>query len=243
MVRKFDVEMPKSLTEIVAARLRQAIIDGEFALGELISEESLAASFGVSRTPVRDALTLLQHTGLVQIRPKRGSFVYSPNEDDVREICDFRIILEMQALRRAHAVDRSATAQALQALYADMQAAAHDNDAVRYGRLDLQFHEAFFAHADNRYLAEAYGLVTGKIGALRTGMSQQFSNAREVSLAEHRSVIDLFTQGDFDGLQSLLAEHIGRTLDAFRLASTSGQLGSHHAALAAKARRPLRVAD
>ena len=216
-------------------------MDGEFALGELISEESLAESFGVSRTPVRDALTLLQHTGLVQIRPKRGSFVYSPSADDVREICDFRIILELQALRRAHSLDRSGTAQALQSLHAQMQAAAQHDDAVHYGRLDLQFHEAFFSHAGNRYLEESYGLVTGKIGALRTSMSQQFSNAREVSLAEHQSVIDLFVQGDFDGLHSLLADHIGRTVEAFRLASTSGQLGEHHAALAARARRPLRM--
>ena len=71
MTKKFAIEMPKSLTEIVAQRVRQAIIDGEFALGQMISEETLAESFGVSRTPVRDALTLLQTTGLVEIRSKR----------------------------------------------------------------------------------------------------------------------------------------------------------------------------
>ena len=60
------IEMPKSLTEMVMARLEQAIVDGEFGLGEAISEETLAKTFGVSRTPVREALIRLESTGLIQ---------------------------------------------------------------------------------------------------------------------------------------------------------------------------------
>lgn len=229
MVQKFDIEMPKSLTEIVAARVRQAIIDGEFALGQMISEESLAESFGVSRTPVRDALTLLQTTGLVEIRPKRGSFVFQPTEDDVQAICDFRVMLEVQAARRGCAIDRAGLLAAMEALCREMREASEADDDVRYGRVDSQFHEVLFAHCANPYMRDAYGLVAGKISALRTAMSRQFFDSREVSLAEHERMVDLIGQGQFDGLHALLSDHIGRTVDAFRLAADSGQFSAPRA--------------
>lgn len=218
MPRKFDFEMPKSLTDIVASRMRQAIIDGEFALGEMISEDNLATSFGVSRTPVRDALTLLQTTGLVEIRPKRGSFVFKPSEADLIAICEFRLLLEVHAARCSCLRDHAATMAGLQAAYGEMQQAHADNDDVRYGHADSDFHQAFFTHSGNRYLSDAYHMVAGKVGALRTAMSRQFSDARDTSLAEHGRVIQLVQAGDFDGLHDLLKTHIDRTVDAYRLA-------------------------
>lgn len=223
MTRKFDFEMPKSLTEIVASRLRQAIVDGEFALGEMISEETLAASFGVSRTPVRDALTLLQNTGLVEIRPKRGSFVFLPDEADMRAICEFRLMLEMQAARCAHAHDRDGVVAALQAAVAEMQAAIAADDDLRYGRADMAFHLATFQHGGNRYLHDAYDLVAGKIAALRSAMANQFANARATSAAEHTTAAGLIAQGDFAALEKLLRIHIDRTVDAYRVAVSNGR--------------------
>lgn len=218
MTRKFDFEMPKSLTEIVASRLRTAIIDGEFALGEMISEENLAASFGVSRTPVRDALTLLQTTGLVEIRPKRGSFVFKPSEADLVAICDFRLLLEVRAAQRSFERDREAMLAGLQASLDELMAAHQAEDDVRYGHADLAFHQAFFTHSGNPYLADAYDLVAGKVGALRTAMSRQFSDARDTSLTEHREAIAFIATGDFEGLHGLLKLHIERTIDAYLLA-------------------------
>lgn len=226
MTRKFNFEMPKSLTEIVASRLRQAIVDGEFALGEMISEDTLAALFGVSRTPVRDALTLLQNTGLVEIRPKRGSFVFQPSEDDMRAICDFRVMLEVQAARCAHRHNHDGVVKALQDGLDEMQAAIDADDDVRYGHADSAFHLTLFLYSGNSYLHDAYDLVAGKIAALRTAMSRQFADAREVSLAEHRAVMDFVDQGDFAGLEDLLRVHIDRTVDAYRLAVDSGRIGT-----------------
>lgn len=221
MAKKFDIEMPRSLTEIVAQRVRQAIIDGEFALGQMISEETLAESFGVSRTPVRDALTLLQASGLVDIRSKRGSFVFQPDEADVQAICDFRATLELHAARLSRAADRAGTVLALEAVFAQMVAASEADDEVGYGHCDSAFHEAFFAHCGNPYVVNAYALVSSKIAALRTNMAKQFSNARQISLQEHRAMISFIDAGDFAQLESLLAGHVGRTVEAFRLASAA----------------------
>ncbi len=223
MAKKFDIEMPKSLTEIVAQRVRQAIIDGEFALGQMISEETLAESFGVSRTPVRDALTLLQTTGLVEIRSKRGSYVFQPDEDDVQAICDFRAMLELHGATRSRAMDRAATVARLRAVFAEMEAAAAADDEVAYGHCDSAFHEALFTHCGNPYVVNSYALVSGKIAALRTNMAKQFSNARDVSLDEHRQIIELVEAGDFKGFAKVMQLHVGRTVEAFRLASAAAR--------------------
>lgn len=221
MTKKFAIEMPKSLTEIVAQRVRQAIIDGEFALGQMISEETLAESFGVSRTPVRDALTSLQASGLVDIRSKRGSFVFQPDEADVQAICDFRATLELHAARLSRAADRAATLAALQAALAVMVSANAADNELAYGHGDSAFHEALFSFCGNPYVVNAYSLVSGKIAALRTNMAKQFSNAREVSLQEHGAMIALIDAGDFEQLETLLQGHVGRTVEAFRLASAA----------------------
>ena len=93
-MRSLKLDAPKSLSQRVMQRLRQAIIDGEFALGAAISEEMVANSFGVSRTPVREAMGQLQAQGLVVIRPQVGSFVFTPSADDITALCTFRIALE-----------------------------------------------------------------------------------------------------------------------------------------------------
>lgn len=216
-MKKFEIETPKSLTEIVAGRLREAIIDGEFRLGEMISEETLAQSFGVSRTPVRDALTLLQTTGLVDIRAKRGSFVFQPTEEDIRAICDFRVVLEVHAATLSHRQDKKGLVADLKAVLAEMLQADAADDSVRYGRTDTAFHEALFTRCGNAYVRDAYRLLSGKVAALRTNLSRQFADARTVSLNEHRKIVTLVDRGDFAGLERLLQLHVGRTVEAYRM--------------------------
>ena len=221
-MKRFEFEAPKSLTEIVASRVREAIIDGEFRLGEMISEETPAQSFNVSRTPVRDALTFLQTTGLVEIRSKRGSFILQPTEQGILSICDFRVVLEVHGAKLSRARDKDGTLKALGDVLDTMVQADADDDAVRYGRADSAFHEALFLHCGNSYVRDAYALMSGKIAALRTNLSKQFANARAVSLDEHRDVIRLVDVGDFEALERLLQAHVGRTVDAFRLATEEG---------------------
>ena len=72
-------------------------------------------------------------------------------------------------------------------------------------------------------MVNSYALVSGKIAALRTNMARQFSNARDVSLQEHRAMVDCVDVGDFARLSTILTDHVGRTVEAFRLASAATQ--------------------
>lgn len=208
------IAMPKSLTEMVVARLEQAIVDGEFALGEAISEETLAKTFGVSRTPVRDALTALQRSGLVVVLPKRGSFVFQPSAADTEALCDYRFLLEREGLRLSHAVARAGTLAAMTAVLGAMESSL-TADAVAYGRADTRFHQAFVDQCGNPYLAEAYRLASGKVAALRTHLTAHVEERRINSFDEHRQMITLFEAGNLDALFGLLADHINRTRQVY----------------------------
>lgn len=211
----FKIETPKSLAAIVADRLREAIIDGQFPLGAMIPEESLAASFGVSRTPVREALNQLQSLGLVTVRPQRGSYVFSPDESDVAALCEFRCVMEPRAAELARRHDRAATVAALKAAIADMEAACAQTDAVRYSRADTRLHEAFVDNCGNPYIQVAYATAGAKIAALRTHLSAPGDVLHPRGLEQHKRLLALFDAGDFLAFEALMREHVIGTRDSY----------------------------
>lgn len=213
-MKSFKLDAPKSLSQRVMLRLRQAIIDGEFKLGAVISEEMIAQSFGVSRTPVREAMGQLQSQGLVVIRPQVGSFVFTPSATDISALCTFRIIIEPKAAELAYRHDRVGAVAAMRSAVAAMEQALAAKDNVAYGRADTALHDAFFVHCGNHYLMESYQLVSGRVAALRTNLSSPIDVQTPASFDEHRTILRLFEHGEFAALETLLRSHIansGRT--------------------------------
>lgn len=211
----FKIETPKSLANIVAQRLREAIIDGQFALGEMIPEETLATSFGVSRTPVREALNQLQSLGLVNVRPQRGSYVFEPSEADIAALCEFRCVIEPRAAQLAWRHDREATIAAVTAAVADMTAARKQKDAVRYSRADTRLHEAFVQHCGNPYMQAAYATAGARIAALRTHLSAPADVLHPRGLEQHKRLLEMFGAGDFRAFEALMREHVNGTRDNY----------------------------
>jgi DNA-binding GntR family transcriptional regulator len=203
-----QIEQPRTLTEMVVERLREAIIDGEFAFGENISEDKLATAFGVSRTPVRDALSALQFTGLVTVRPKRGSFVFTPSGAEVGEICDYRLMLEREALRLAMAGDRAGFLAALEDALARMRARMAAGDELGYVRVDREFHSLFFAHCGNRLVQTAFDLVEARVATIRTALNARFKQRREASFEQHVEIVAALRAGDWPRVDAVLGRHI-----------------------------------
>ncbi|HTO62550.1 MAG TPA: GntR family transcriptional regulator [Bradyrhizobium sp.] len=210
-MKSFKLDAPKSLSQRVLLRLRQAIIDGEFALGAPISEEMVAQSFGVSRTPVREALNQLQGQGLVVIRPQVGSFVFTPSAADISALCAFRIIIEPRAAELAYRHDRAATIAAMEEAIAEMRDALAGKDNIAYGRGDSALHDAFFAHCNNHYLVESYQLVSGRVAALRTNLSSPIDVRTPASFDEHRRLLRWYERGDLPAFETLLTQHISNS--------------------------------
>jgi DNA-binding GntR family transcriptional regulator len=216
MIQTLSIEYPKSLVEIVEERLRDAIINAELGFGQPITEEGLGAAFGVSRTPLREALARLELQGLVVVVPKKGTFVFAPTNEDVENLCHFRLMLELNALRLCLSRDnKDAALHDMKSAAAAMEAADARGDRLTYAREDTRFHEVFFAHCGNPYLVNAYKTVFGRIAALRTHLSVPLAKEQKRSFREHRAMVKAFADEDMAQLEKILATHIGRAHVAY----------------------------
>jgi DNA-binding GntR family transcriptional regulator len=216
------VARPLSLTTTVVERLRQAIIDSELPLGSELSEVGLAKMLGVSRTPVREALSVLQLQGMVRILPQRGSFVFLPTEQDILDICEFRIVIELRALSFSNARRRDATLTMLREAFQDMENARARHDPIAYSRADTNFHEAFIKNCRNRYLEESYGLAAGPIATLRTHLSVPLAGVQDRSYVEHKAILEAFERGDLPEIERILTRHILNTRESYLMALQQG---------------------
>jgi DNA-binding GntR family transcriptional regulator len=214
--------MPKTLTKpvkglslTIADRIRSAIVDAEFEFGENLSEDTLASAFEVSRTPVREALNLLQLEGLVNIVPKSGTYVFVPTMEDIAELCDYRIGLEQHAVALIPANALGATVDELKLQLTAMDAAIDAADMQAYGRADTQFHLAFFRHCGNRYLQNAYSLILGRVASLRTHLAIRAEGEPDRSYGDHSAMIALVAAGKREEIATMLATHILRTKDNY----------------------------
>ncbi|MCQ4159275.1 GntR family transcriptional regulator [Roseomonas sp. GC11] len=210
MLPPLTVELPKTLSTLVEERLREAIVNGELAFGQALSEDAVGLSLGVSRTPMREALTRLEQQGLVVIQPKKGSFVFRPTLEDVGQLASFRLMLENGAVERCLEGDAAATLADLRAAFAAMGAARAARDGKAYARADTAFHAAFFTHCGNVHLAHAYRGIAGRVAALRAHLSVPRSDQQDLSFREHGQIIGAFAAADLPALRGLMAAHILR---------------------------------
>lgn len=215
MIPDLQIELPKSLSSIVEERIRNAIINAELSFGQALPEDGVGLALGVSRTPMREALTRLQLQGLVVIVPKKGTFVFQPTLADVEQLASFRLILEVAALRLCLAHAAAPTRQAMSTALDAMTRARRDEDGKAYAGADTQFHGAFFTHCGNSYLANAYHTISGRVAALRAQLSISHSNQQAASFTEHEQMIECFARGQMAPLNKLLKQHILRASSAY----------------------------
>lgn len=204
----------KSLTEMAVEGLREAIVTGQFGLGEPLSEIQLASLIGTSKTPVREALKQLRIEGLVTVVPQSGTFVFTLSAMEVVKMCELRFILEMAAFKLAYQRNRDEFTKALQTVVDTMTTAQQAGDIPKYLRLDTEFHEQLFNYCDNQYIADAYSLIGGKIAALRTHLSS-LPQHTQLSFKEHQEFVDAISQKDLENATTILEKHIGRSKETY----------------------------
>ena len=199
-------ERPKLVSVRVADQLRAMIIAGRIRLGDQLSENTLAAQLGVSRTPVREAFMTLEAEKLVEVRPHRGTFVFTCDVDEAREICEHRAILEIGAMRLATQRDRAVLIAALH----DVTRRSERPLAMgpeAYQPLDIEFHETIFRGAGNANLTEAYERICGRVSALRWRLTKTLAQIGD-SHAQHCEIVDRVASGDDNGADALMRKHV-----------------------------------
>jgi DNA-binding GntR family transcriptional regulator len=207
-------ERPKSLAEVVTARLRREIIEGEFDLGQALSESKIAARYDVSRTPVREAFAALGHEGLVRTEPQSGTFVFTMDREQFAQLSETRSILETAALRLAMERGHPALLREWKRLVASMTAALRDGEPKRYTRADGDFHAVLFEIADNPFLDAAGQSFSAKMAAVRSRLGAQPEHMQK-SYREHVDLLDLVERNDVEGAAALLERHIRHKGESF----------------------------
>lgn len=177
-----------ALYEQVAELLRARIYAHELAPGAWIDEQSLADEFGISRTPMREALKVLASEGLVELRPRRGCYVAELSERDLDEIFPVLALLEGRVVEEATQRATGADFARLERIHADLErhAAAHDTD--RFFEANQAFHGALQELAGNRWLSQLID-DTRKFLKLTRRDSLRLDGRIQASLAEHRDIL------------------------------------------------------
>ena len=204
----------KSLTEQAADEIRARIVFGDVALGSSLSENTLAAELGVSKTPVREALLQLKSEGLVSIQPQRGSFVFDMSAAEIVQLGELRETLELAALRLAAKHDAAGLVDELRAIIANMRKALDRNNPAAYRKLDADFHRAFFDRSGNVYLLASYLGIAFRIQALRSRLSADPVLNRS-SYTDHEKLCQLVDDGRIDDALTLLSSHVRRTVEDY----------------------------
>ena len=202
---------PRALYEQVAEHLRQRIFARELEPGSWIDELSLCADFGISRTPLREALKVLAAEGLVTMKVRRGAYVTEVSRDDVRQVYHVLALLESDAAAQvaAHA-DDNARAE-LRALHEQLERQVRDRDA--FFATNERFHLALLRLAGNRW-AEQMALDLRKVMKLNRHHSLFKRGRLAESLAEHRELMAAIAGGDAEAATRLMREHFAHGLEA-----------------------------
>ena len=208
------LERPPSLTAMVTASLRRGIVQGRYALGEQLSEVTVAAQLGVSRTPVREAFLALKEQGLVEIRPQRGTFVFSLTKAEYQALSDLRCILELGALELAVARDRLGLVRRLTVTVEAMRVLP--GEALNEGLVqDTAFHAALIEASGNPWLVEAAGSIAGRIEAIRQRWQTRHGDVRRIA-DDHGRIVAAIAEGDVGAARALLGGHIRRSAVSYQ---------------------------
>jgi phosphonate utilization transcriptional regulator len=195
-----------SLPALVQIEIEQLILRGEIAIGERINESELAARFGTSRGPVREALRALEESRLVRSEKNRGVFVREISVTEADEIYDVREALDQLIGER---VAERATPQQLRDLekvIGDMDEATRTQDIKSYHVLNLRFHDMLVEFAGNARLTESYRLLTKGLLLFRL-RGLQDGGGFAVSNTEHKAFASALAARDGVLAGQLLRRH------------------------------------
>jgi DNA-binding GntR family transcriptional regulator len=196
-----------TVTELV----RNAIIEGRIAPGERLKEEELARELGISRTPVREALLVLQAEGLVDAAPNRGATVRSHSADDLDELYEMRALLEGYAARRAA---RRATAADIAALHASCErfATLVDGDINDIVAENSLFHGTILDVAGSGRLASMVRSVI-QLPLVYRSYTHYSRDQTRISLHYHRQLATAIAHNDPDRAELVMKEHVYEARD------------------------------
>lgn len=198
----------QSLREQVEKTLASRIVSGEFEPGEVLTVPTLAVDFGVSATPVREAMLNLARRGFLSPVRNRGFRVTDVSPDELRELSEVRVLLEAPPMRRIAGRLTPAVEARLRELAEAIVSAGRESRFEDYLSADTEFHLLLLEQVGNRRLVEVVAELRQQTRLV--GLAQlAASDALVASSLEHAQLIDLLVAGDGVAAEELMRRHIG----------------------------------
>jgi len=182
-------------TELLRRQLADSIITGRLAPGARLDEQEIAKAYGLSRTPVREALRQLAASGLAELRPHRGAIVAALTAEGVAQA--FELMADLESLCARYAAQRMTVTERrdLEALHLRLKEIVRTGDPDLYADLNVQFHQAIYRGSHNAALQDATLTVRQRVAPYRRGQFRLLGRLAE-SLAEHDRVVTAILQGN-----------------------------------------------
>jgi DNA-binding GntR family transcriptional regulator len=198
---------PSPLHERIYETLRAEVISGQRKPGELLSEAELARSWGVSRSPIREALRQLEQHDLVRWAPRRGATVARLTVAGLRDIYEVREALE--SLSAGLAAERGSPADLakMRDLAAEVEQAQDEGDYLRAIMLDDEFHRLMASTTRNRMLESQSGRVLDRVIMARMMVREEPGRTQEI-VREHQGILDALGQRDAKKAAEMAALHV-----------------------------------
>lgn len=204
---KIDTTDATNLRRKVFAAIEDAVLSGRYKPGECLVESKLAAELGVSRTPVREALTQLEREGLLQLVPHKGAVVTGISQKDIQDIYTIRIMIEGLAARwAAEHIDEDELKDLQDAIELE-EFYTLKNDIEHLIRLDSRFHQIIYKASKSRPLMYMLKTFHQYIQHARS-LSLEAPGRAYKALQEHKLILQAIKEHDGPRAEELTAEHI-----------------------------------
>ncbi len=209
-----------ALYQEVAERLRQRIFAHELAPGAWVDEQTLATDYGISRTPLREALKVLAAEGLVTLKPRRGCYVTEISEQDLDDIFPLMAMLEGRCAGEASQRARPEEMQQLETIHSELERHAQNQQIEQFFEANQAFHLRIQEISGNRWLLQMIQDLR-KVLKLTRLHSLSIEGRLQQSLLEHRTIMAAIKARDAQGAEEAMRAHLLAGRQALSKASTS----------------------
>jgi len=203
----------RPLSEDVAERLREQIFSHELPPGSWLDEQSLALAFGISRTPMREAIKVLAAEGLVTSKMNKGAYVTEVDKHDLEQIFTVLSLLEGQAAKETATRATEEQLTSLDDLHHRLEKAAADRDIEQFFEINVKFHDMIQEIAGNRWMN---GVIIDLRKVLKLQRRDSLSRSGRLmsSLLEHREILQAILRRDPAAAEAAMRRHLASGLEA-----------------------------
>jgi len=199
----------KSIRDQIYEAIQGSIVNNSYKPGEELQIDRLAEEFGVSTTPIREALIRLESSGLVNLIPNKGARVTAFREEDIRDTWEIRKLLEPYAAGLTAALDVNLEIQELNAAFETLEKGTQDGNL--YIQSDIRLHELLYTHLSNELLKETLHNILQRSMRMRyfaEDVSKMHDQVVQEVISEHKRILQALTARDRDRTIEAVRRHI-----------------------------------